>query len=255
VSAKRKSFIQTQHEFTRYIRDPKVAHVPDNIEERRADIYRYLFINNIDSFLSDNFPVLKQIITADRWQTLVQDFFSFHRCKTPYFAEIPQEFIHFLQTERLQSQQAASDFPFLAELAHYEWVELALSIAEDDEPNQQNLSDPLNLILRTASTTWPLVYQYPVHQISPDFIPEKEPEQPSYLTVYRSVDDDVRFLETNPITHCLLEKLTDNTSKTTLELLRELAADSQHPNPDVIIQGGQDIITDFISRGLILATA
>ena len=36
-----------------------------------------------------------------------------------------------------------ADFPFLLELAHYEWVEMALSIAKDDLTHQPTLPDDM----------------------------------------------------------------------------------------------------------------
>ena len=69
--------------------------------------------------------------TAD-WHALVRAFIDQHRCHTPYFLEISQEFVQFLMQDY---RPLASDPPFLAELAHYEWVELALDIAQEVLPD------------------------------------------------------------------------------------------------------------------------
>ena len=50
-----------------------------------------------------------------------------HRCRTPYFSQLGEEFIGWLQ-DGYRAEEG--DPPFLLELAHYEWVELALSLAE-----------------------------------------------------------------------------------------------------------------------------
>ncbi len=63
-------------------------------------MYRELFFNNIEGFLSGNFPVLRKILDDQQWFALVQDFFAKHPCQSPYFSEIPEEFLDYLQNER-----------------------------------------------------------------------------------------------------------------------------------------------------------
>ena len=66
---------------------------------------------------------------------------AFPREATPLFPEIAREFVDFLQARAGQSD---CDPPFLAELAHYEWVELALQISEAtvDDLGREPLGDP-----------------------------------------------------------------------------------------------------------------
>jgi len=247
------SFIRTQHQFTQYIRDPKNSPKPTDIEGRRMDMYRDLLFTNISNVLSDGFPVLKTILDSKQWEEICRDFFTHHQSHSPYFSEISQEFIQFLQTERLQNPLAKDDFPFLLELTHYEWAELYVSIAEEDKASS-NISDPLNETLTVTSSALSLAYTYPVHTISPDVLPTEPSEQPTYLVVYRSADNRATFLETTGMTHALLTALSDNTELTTKDLLSKLAEDLQHPDPQVVIDGGLAILKDFISRGIVIAS-
>ena len=57
----KQSFIETQYQFAATIRDPENKPAPDNIEPRRMTIYRELFYNNIEGFIANGFPVLRQI--------------------------------------------------------------------------------------------------------------------------------------------------------------------------------------------------
>ena len=68
---------------------------------------------------------------------MLLDFIAEHRCLTPYYRQIPDEFVQYLQQER----KRADDWPFLAELAHFEWIELQLSIAEAEPVTRKPLSD------------------------------------------------------------------------------------------------------------------
>ena len=247
------SFIETQHRFTQYIRNPSTAPAPSDIEKRRADIYRDLFFNNLQSFLADNFPVLRKISSDTYWASLVQDFFSKHQSCSPYFSQIPAEFIDFLQNERDHSEQSTDDFPFIIELAHYEWAELLATTNDSPEQSVASTENIEQQILCLSASAYPLAYQYPVHNISPDFIPTETPDAPSYLIVYRNTEDEVVFLETNPGTHTLLEILAKNSRLSSLEILQKLADDMQHPNPNIVVQGGLGILSDFINRGIIVS--
>ncbi|MBT4147090.1 MAG: DUF2063 domain-containing protein, partial [Gammaproteobacteria bacterium] len=122
-------FKAKQAEFSNYIRDPTAFPCPEDVKPERMQMYRSLFFNNVESFLSSNFPVLRKIFNDNQWQRLTQDFFAHHPSTTPYFSEIPEEFIAYLQNER---ETIADDYPFMLELAHYEWVEMALSISQEE---------------------------------------------------------------------------------------------------------------------------
>ncbi len=198
-------FKAKQAEFSAYIRNPNTNICPGDVAPNRMQMYRELFFNNVESFLSSNFPVLRKILNDTQWHQLAQDFFANHPCTSPYFSEIPEEFISYLQNERIAS---TGDYPFMLELAHYEWVEMALSIAQESltKSNAQQITD-VEQTISLSPLAWILAYQFPVHKISPDFLPLQPPDQPSYLMVYRDNEDEVRFIELAPMSFHLLQTL------------------------------------------------
>ena len=171
-------------------------------------IYRELFFNNIRSLLARNYPVLRKLHSDDHWDRFIRQFMQIHQSKTPYFLELPEEFLNFLRDEY---QHQVDDLPFLVELAHYEYIELALSIST--ETNNLEGVDPAGDLLANipvkSALTWVYAYEYPVHRISTDFQPGSPADQPVYLAVYRQADDKVGFLELNPITASLLNAIED----------------------------------------------
>jgi len=242
-------FSAKQHEFAAYIRDPEHNPAPDDVNEQRMAMYRELFFNNINSFLSSNFPVLRAILDDAQWFELAQDFFARHRSVSPHFSAIPEEFLDYLQNER----NHPGDFPFMLELAHYEWVEMALSIAKEEPvtnkpPAVDNL---LNKHISLSPLAWPLAYQYPVQKISPNFLPTEPTGQPTCLIVYRNSDDVVNFIEITPITYRLLAILQERESLLTETCLRRIADESRHPNPELIISGGLQILKDLAEKNII----
>ena len=105
-------FQRRQLEFAAHIRDPAGTRAPAGIDERRMGIYRGLFFNNLRSLLGTMYPVLKKIHDADRWNGLIREFMKQHRATTPYFLELPREFLEFLQEGHALRED---DFPFLVE--------------------------------------------------------------------------------------------------------------------------------------------
>ncbi len=238
-------FIRQQYAFTAHIRDPEKYPGPTDVEDRRMGIYRELLYNNVESFLEGNFPVIRKIIDDEAWHGMVRDFFARHESHTPYFAEIPREFIQYLQEERGERPE---DPPFLVELAHYEWVEAALAIAPEEPVNAaesegiERGGDLLEGIPLLSNLAWPLAYRFPVHKISPDVLPNEPPAEPAYLVIYRNRDDAVGFLEVNAVTFRLLQLLQEDSPPTGREAMQRIAEELAHPNPDVVVQGGLDIL-------------
>lgn len=249
----RPSFQKVQYEFSAHLRAPAEHPAPDDVEDRRMDVYRDLLYRNIEGFLSGGFPVVREILSDTDWHALVRDFFHRHQSATPYFPEIGQEFIAYLQGER---EPQPDDHPFLLELAHYEWVEIALDVADLDLEDVE--VDPDGDLLKKAPLisplAWPLSYRFPVHRISPEFLPAEPGEQPTTLIVYRDQKDDVHFMESNPATQHLLQQIEAHPGESGEAILRRIASEMDHPEPDVVIQGGLETLQRLRDAEVILGT-
>lgn len=200
-----KSFQQTQLAFTQHLRAPLTHPLPLGLDDNRMGIYRDLVYNNIARFIAGTFPILKSIVSNDDWQAMVRDFLAHHSSQSPYFLAISEEFLTYLNHER---ESLVSDPPFLVELAHYEWVELALDIAEQEIPTLVNTGRSLlDGRPRLSPLAWWLAYQFPVHKIGPDYLPTQASAAGVFLLVYRTRCHNVKFMEINAMTYKLLELL------------------------------------------------
>jgi hypothetical protein len=249
--AERPKFQQQQYAFAAHIRDPQNAPAPEGVEDRRMAIYRELFFNNLKSLLSNMFPVLTKLYSDQLWRRLVRKFMQRHQARTPYFLQLPAEFLDFLQNEY---EPTADDFPFLAELAHYEYIELALSISEDtdDLEGVDPQGDLLAGVPVKSALACTYAYRYPVHRISADFLPDAPAELPVYLAVYRDGTDKVGFLELNAVTAGLLNAIEENDAGRTGEaLLRKLAADINYPDTDAFIAHGLAVMQEMRSLDIL----
>lgn len=251
--AEHTDFRRMQYEFAAHIRNPEHEPAPSGIEDRRLSIYRELFFSNVSKLLAGTFPVLHQILGDERWQRLARDFYAHHGSHTPYFLEIPREFLEYLENER---EGRADDPPFMLELAHYEWVELALSVA-DEEANLEGIDRDGDLLAErpvVSPLAWSLAYRFPVHRLSPTFQPSEPSEQPTFVVVYRNLGDEVGFIEINAVTARLIELLEDDGDQTGGQVLERIAAELNHPHPETVISGGQQILEDLRQKDIILGT-
>lgn len=246
-------FKKRQYEFTAHIRDPKANPLPDGIEDRRMGIYRELLYNNIEGFIASGFPVIRKIYSDENWHAMVRDFFANHQSHSPYFLDISQEFIDYLQNERAVHDE---DPAGLIELAHYEWVELALHVS-DETINMDSIDANGDLLTQRpvfSPLAWPLAYRFPVHTMGPGKLPGEAPAQPTYLVVYRNRNDEVNFLETNPVTARLIALLQENESYSGFDAIEHIINEMDHPNPDIVRQGGLHALQELQQYGIILGT-
>ncbi|WP_286239811.1 HvfC family RiPP maturation protein [Neptuniibacter halophilus] len=252
-SPDRSEFQQLQYAFAGHIRNPDAQSAPEGVEDRRMGIYRELFFNNVEGFLAGNFPVLKKISSQDYWLKLVRSFLDQHRCQTPYFLEIGEEFIDFVSHAR---QPEPEDPPFLAELLHYEWVELALDASEIELPVQDvdANGDLLQGHPRQSPLAWLLSYQFPVHGIGPEFQPQAPGQAPTFLIAYRNREDQVHFMEVNQVTARLLYLLNEDDALSGREALLQIAEEMQHPDPEMVLRGGAETLEHLRTKGIILGT-
>ena len=248
------TFKDKQYAFAAHIRDPAHVDAPDGIEDRRMAIYRKLFFNNLYSLLGTFFPVLRKIHSDDDWSRFIRGFMQKHEAQTPYFLQLPEEFLGYLQNE---FEPRDGDYPFLLELAHYEYAELALSVSEAS--NDLDGIDPDGDLLREApvksAVAWAFAYQYAVHRISPEHIPAAAEAEPVYLAIYRDSNDDVGFLELNAITAALLEAVENNDGELSGEsLLRQLAVTINYPDADALVEHGAAALREMRQLDILIGT-
>lgn len=247
------AFQKVQFAFAQRIRDPQHTVCPSDVEPRRMAVYQELFYNNVEGFISNSFPLIRQIYTDEQWHALIRDYFSRHHATTPLFLEMPREFLKYLQYERTPNPD---DPLFLYELAHFDWQGLALDIADEsiDLTGLDTQGDLLNGIPVVSPLLRIDVYHFPVHQITPEFQPNQPDEQPTVLLRYRDRADNVHTLEINALTAHLLNLLAQNHDQTGADILAGLARQLQHANPEQMIAFGAQILENMRTRDVILGS-
>ncbi|WP_016956807.1 DNA-binding domain-containing protein [Catenovulum agarivorans] len=242
------SFKHLQFEFADAIRQGKAA--INNIEQRRLTIYQELFFNNILDFVSNAFPVLKSLYSQQAWSQLIRQFFIEHTCTSAHFVDIPAEFLQFL-TEQYQVKQ--SDPVFIKELAHYEWIELAVTVQVQTQDKLSLLS--ANEITSEKFNLSPLArvisYPYPVHKISKKFQPVSSSE-PIYLIIYRDADFKVKFIEINAAIAFMLDLLAKQVENSFEGLVTQLQLALPHVEKTLLRESLHSNLVEFSQLTLLV---
>lgn len=196
-------FQKTQLAFIEHIKNPEVNAFNLGIEDRRLKIYRELFFNNIKGFLNSGFPVLQSLYSQTAWDLIARQFFAQHRCRSPYFIDISKEFVEYLSNSY---QLTDNDPPFLLELAHYEWMELAISVRKQTKELTPWDGKSVVEAIQLSELASVVSYQFPVHQISQVFQPTQSGEA-VYLVIHRDDQYEVGFTLINALTAHLLQTI------------------------------------------------
>jgi len=256
-------FQQLQTQFSAHIRNPeKVAYAPSQekpVEARRLQAYQELFFNNLEGFFTQIFPVCVEILGRTRWLQIIREYMVKHNSHTPLFHELGEEFLLFLESE---FSPLESDPPFLLELAHYEWVELALSTSTevgfdsiykaDDTGEASVLEADLDQSYKLSPVAWPLAYQWPVHQLSKTFQPSEKSEAVTTLLVYRheneALEEVVDFMTLTPLLYQWLMILEECP---TARVAFEKVAESYPLTPEQLVDSAQAVLNDLVALNIL----
>ncbi|AKS41658.1 HvfC family RiPP maturation protein [Wenzhouxiangella marina] len=238
--------LELQRRFAAHLRDPEHAPAPEGIEERRLAIYRRLFFNNLSNLFARNFPVIRRLHEDADWQALIREFLAEHRSHTPMFTEIGREFVDFLERRGESDPEQA---PWLAELAHWEFLETCVRLDEAEvAPDGWLESLEADDRVQVNPTLCLAEYRWPVHRIGPEFRPEQG--EATLLAVYRQGNDRVAFMQVNPITARLLQLLRGDEQATAARALERLAEELERP-VDELLEASRDLLATLARRGLL----
>jgi len=240
-------FQSFQRAFGQHIRDPKHSPRPAGVPARRMAVYNELLFNNICGFLDQCFPVCRKTLGEKRWRRLNRSFYRDWPSHTPWFREIPREFVRYLN----EADMAQALPAWLPEMAHYEWVELAVDIMDCPIPAHEPTGNLLISTLILNPTLMNLNYACPVHHICPEYRPRKP--QAVQLLVYRDAQDEVQFLAANPVTSRLLSLITTEHLTGRAACLR-IAEEMHYPSPEALVSHGLALLEQLRQQGIVLGT-
>lgn len=243
-----------QAQFARHLRDPQANPPPAGVPTDRIDLYVELVYGKLEDSLSACFPLVREVLGDTAWHGLVRDFIARHHCVSPLFRQVPDEFAAYLRGGRTEP----GDPPFLAELAHYEWLELFLAVAEAPDPAAFDPEGDVMADIPVFAPTATLArYRYPVHRLGSKPRPRNQilaPDaEPFFILGFRDADGEVNFVEVSTATTRLLELLWTG-DKSGRTALAELAEALGHPDCTALSAFGAEILWNLKRQGALLGT-
>ncbi|MCL6099036.1 MAG: putative DNA-binding domain-containing protein [Bacteroidetes bacterium] len=175
------------------------------LTENRVHHYRRLVYNVIDDTLQSAFPLTFNLLSEEKWNGLVNIFFSSHECKSTSIWQMPFEFYQFVERSELVLK---NKYVFLEELLLFEWTEIEVYMMEDKTfPAARINGDWLNDSISFNPEFKLLQLNYPVHFKNPNEITENEKRE-YYVLIFREPDTGkVQFIDLSFFFAWLIEKL------------------------------------------------
>lgn len=238
------AFQTFQHQLAAHMRDPAHVARPDDVPARRVQVYSELLFNNVCGFLNTCFPVCQAILGQQRWSRLCRTFYRDWPSHTPWFREIPREFVRYLQ-----EAQPAQPLPrWFADLAHYEWAELAVDVMSVTVPAHDAQGDLMAHPVCLNPVRIEMASDWAVHRIGPAYRPRVP--VPTYVVVYRDAQHETRFTVLNAVTARLLASLAQGL--TGAQAVAEVAVALGHDNPTALDAMGRALLEGLREQQLIL---
>ncbi len=240
-------FQSFQQDMARHLRDPRHTMRPAGVPAPRMAVYNEMLFNNVCGFIDTCMPLSRKLLGDTAWRRLCRTFYRDWPLHTPWFREIPREFVRYLQEGCLEQPLPR----WLHDLAHYEWAELAVDVMDVMRPvanAQGNLMAEM-VVLNPARMD--LHYDWAVHRIGEQHKPRKPMD--THLVVYRDADDAVQFTEVNAATAHVLA-LLDAQPMTGTQVMQHIAHQMQHQHPEQLLTFGASLLQQLQKQDIILGT-
>lgn len=245
-------FARVQRAFAAYLRDPEHVAPPGEHDPRRLGVYRHAVYANIERFMHDNYPRVRAVMTESEWHAMVRDYLVRHVARATAFVDLPKEFLTYLENVRAPDAK----WPFLHELAHFDWLETLVG-ADPRRVDFAGIARDGDLITGVPVPNPVMVihcYRYPVHAIDANFQPLEAPAQATRIAAFRDSQNEYGFLDLNGAAARLLELIMAGGGHSGHEIFAKLAAELGNDDVAGLIEAGGTILARMHARDVILGT-
>jgi len=213
--------------------------------QKGLDQYRRLIRNNIHNAMEQAFPISFTVLSEEQWNTLINDFHAKHPASTPQVWKLPHEFYQFVKENNYAEHFS---LPFLDDLLHFEWIEIAVHTMEDIAPPPCKKE---GILLTDKIVVHPehqlIRLTYPVHL----YAAEEALQHPGdyFLLTFRTRDFDVRFVDLPALHAFYFEQIS--LGKTVSDILETIKKSTpQMINTVELRQNIQGFIRTMFSQGI-----
>lgn len=170
----------------------------------RLLVYRELSRSALEDPLPDCFPITHSLLEgAGQWEACLDAFLASRSIQSSYYRDVSPSFVDWLASSRWGVER----WPFLLQLAHFEYIEVEILRWPDDQPlNDLKPIPEANAQVAFDGASRNLAYAYHVHEAT------KEDPEPrageAFLVGYRDPEGDFSYSELSAhasafLTRCL----------------------------------------------------
>jgi uncharacterized protein len=239
-------FRQFQFALARHLRDPLSAAVPEGVSAADVTVCTQEMVRNLCEVLEPAFPVTHALLGDEIWEHAVRLFLKDAPNHTPWASAVQRAFVdHVCESPDMQRLPA-----WLQDLAHFEWLQSAVSTTPVSWPAFDAQGDVMQRAVVLNPTHVEAAYEWPVHGIDTDHQPDDM--QSTHVTMLRDSDDALHVLESSVFRGQLIDLLRDG--QTGEQAFMVLAMWLSHPDPEAFVREGAQVMAQLQREGVVLGT-
>ena len=239
-------FRQYQFALARHLRDPLGTPAPEGVSASAVLSCTQEMAHNLNELLMPAFANTRAVLGEDLWQHTLRLFLHDAPTHAPWATAVQEAYVKFLEHNNLVQHLP----PWLQDLAHFEWLQSAVSGADLVWPAHDPHGDLLQKVVVMNPTHVEVMYDWSVQRINLTHKPFDM--QPTYLSIVRDVRDTVRVVESSRFRRHLIDLLRQN--QTGAQALEALAQWLEHPDVATFIQEGWPVLKQLHREGVLLGT-
>lgn len=239
-------FRQTQFALARYLRDPLGASLPAGVNAADANACSQEMVDHLCDILAPAFPVTHALLGDDMWGLTVRMFLKDAPCHMPWATALQRAFVTHVcgSTDMLQLPA------WLQDLAHFEWLQTAVSTLPVTWPAFDATGDTMHNAVVLNPTHVEAAYEWPVHDIDTEHKPDDM--QHTHVTMLRDLQDELHVFDSSVFRGQLIGLLRDG--QTGEQAFMGLAMWLSHPDPENFVQEGVQVMAQLQREGVVLGT-
>ncbi|MCB1215104.1 MAG: putative DNA-binding domain-containing protein [Deltaproteobacteria bacterium] len=223
----------------------QVCFNPQFKPEGRFSVYRDLTFNCMGEVLENICPVTRSLFKKDQWEALLWEYLSQSPPRLAILRELPGEAAAFFKKGKFTLKE---DYPYLGELMEYEYAEVKVRFAPEDEEK----TPPDKIRLNPAHFLGN--YRWPVHFISSSlYQKQKLPEGSYHLLLWRHPHSlKIEFMEVSPLVKALIGLLSNPQRPEVLleTLAKDLKLSKKDKEP--FLEQGKALIETWKQKALLV---
>jgi uncharacterized protein len=239
-------FRQYQFALARHLRDPLSVPAPVGVNATDAAACTQEMVDHLCNVLEPAFTVTQALLGDELWQHAVRLFIKDAPHHAPWATAVQRAFVdHVCASPEMQNLPA-----WLQDLAHFEWLQSAVSTAPVTWPAFDAAGDVMHNPVVLNPTHVNGSYEWPVHHIGTDNEPDDM--QTTHVTVLRDQNDELHVFESSVFRGQLLDLLREG--QTGEQAFMVLAMWLSHPEPEAFVREGEQVMAQLQREGVVLGT-